>query len=148
MYTGNRLSAGARRSIVEAHANGERTADLARQYEVSRWTIYRLLKRYEETGNVDMDFDHCGRKPKLSESQLAAVRAALTADPHMRMQELHARLGLPCTLRTLYSVAKKMGFERPERAPQETPKQPKEKIFPIWKGWENFWQKQIEKTIG
>ena len=79
MYTGTRLSTAERQRIVRAHDEGVQTAALAREYGVSRWTIYRLLQRYKETGSVELDFDRCGRKTKLTQYQLDAIRAALTA---------------------------------------------------------------------
>ncbi|MBQ8698105.1 MAG: helix-turn-helix domain containing protein [Schwartzia sp.] len=134
MYTGKRLTVGQRWDVVEAYAKGERTADLAKKYEVSRWTIYRLLRRYQETGNVDLEFGRCGRKSKLTKFQQDAIRAALEANPHTNMQELHDRLRLPCTMRGLYYIAKKMGFERPTFKMSEPPKQENDKPLPVWRG--------------
>ena len=142
MYTGKRLSVDARWNIVKAHADGAKSAELARKYDVSRWTIYRLLKRYEETGNVDLEFDRCGRRTKLTKIQLDSIRAALEIDPYIRMQELHERLRLPCTLQNLYAIARKMGFVRPPARPAPEPlKKPDGRLTPIWRGWTAFLQK-------
>ncbi len=130
MPRGKRLNKDDRLRIVEAHKNGASTAALAREYGVSRWTVYRLVQRFEETGAVDLAFKRCGRKPKLTALQLLAVKEALAEQPNASLQDIHDALKLPCTLRALYYIVKKHGFER--GAAVEEPKQ--ETPFPVWKG--------------
>lgn len=130
MPRGKRLNKEARFRIIEAHKNGASTAALAREYGVSRWTVYRLVQRFEETGQVDLRFARCGRKPKLTASQLAAIQKALAEEPNLRMQELHERLQIPCTLRALYYIVKKKGFKR-----GRDDAEPKKNLpFPVWRG--------------
>ncbi len=139
MDRGKRLSLSERWEIVAAHGKGQTAAALAKEYNVSRWTIYRLLRHYQETGRVTPEFSRCGRKPSLSESQLASVQAALTADPNTNMKELHQRLHLPCGLRTLYNIAKRMGIEPAEPHAQEAWEYTAGNVLPIWKGREYIW---------
>lgn len=136
MPRGKRLNQDDRLRIVEAHKNGAGTMELAREFGVSRWTVYRLVQRFEETGAVDLAFKRCGRKPKLTALQLLAVKEMLAENPKASLQDIHDALKLPCTLRALYYIVKKHGFER-GTAPQE-PK--KENAFPVWKGWTHLWQ--------
>ncbi len=137
MPRGKRLNQDDRLRIVEAHKNGAGTTELAREYGVSRWTVYRLVQRFEETGSVDLAFKRCGRKPKLTALQLLAVKEMLAENPKASLQDIHDALKLPCTLRALYYIVKKHGFER-GTAPQE-PK--KENPLPVWKGWTHLWQR-------
>ena len=135
MPRGKRLEKEDRLRIIEEHKNGAGMTALAREYGVSRWTVYRLVQRFKETGKVDLSFDRCGRKTKLTKPQLAAIRKAVAENPDIRMQELHDRLQLPCTLHTLYYIVKKMGFERglAVREPK------KKKALPVWKGRAYWW---------
>ena len=135
MPRGKRLEKDERLRIVEAHKNGAGTTELAREYGVSRWTVYRLVDRFEKTGSVDLGFDRCGRKSKLTKPQLAAIKKALAENPSISMQELHDRLQLPCTFRALYYIVKKMGFERGLAVPE--PK--KKNALPVWKGRAYMW---------
>ena len=136
MPRGKRLNKDDRLRIVEAHKNGASTAALAREYGVSRWTVYRLVQRFEETGAVDLAFKRCGRKPKLTALQLLAVKEALAEQPKASLQDIHDALKLPCTLRALYYIVEKHGFQRGTDDGQ--PK--KEKTLPVWKGWTHLWQ--------
>ena len=135
MPRGKRLEKDERLQIVEAHKNGAGVTALAREYGVSRWTVYRLVERYEKTGNVELSFSRCGRKTKLTKAQLAAIQKALAESPNIRMQELHDRLQLPCTLHALYYIVKRMGFERGLAVPE--PK--KKNALPVWKGRAYLW---------
>ena len=135
MPRGKRLNKEDRLRIIEAHKTGAGMTELAREYGVSRWTVYRLVQRFKETGTVDLSFDRCGRKPKLTKPQLAAIQKAIAENPDVRMQEIHDRLQLPCTLRTLYYIVKKMGFERGLAV-----REPKKKnALPVWKGRAYWW---------
>lgn len=136
MPRGKRLNKEDRLRIIEAHKNGASTAALAREYGVSRWTVYRLVQRFEETGAVDLAFKRCGRKPKLTALQLLAVKEALAENPKASLQDIHDALKLPCTLRALYYIVEKHGFQRGTDDGQ--PK--KEKTLPVWKGWTHLWQ--------
>ncbi len=130
-----RLTKEERLRIVEAHKSGVGTTALAREYGVSRWTVYRLVQRYEETGDVELGFDRCGRKPGLTKAQLAAIQKILAKDPSTKMRDLHERLHLPCTLRALYYIVKKMGVERANAI-----REPKKKnALPVWKGRAYLW---------
>ena len=142
-----RLTTPERRRVVAEYAEGAKMSALAAKYGVSRWTIYRLLKRYEETGKVGLDFDRCGRKSKLSAAQKEAVREALTADPDADLQALLDRLALPCTLRALYYIVKQMGFRRGpkrERVKLTRPALPLDSPeiapLPVWKGRAYLWE--------
>lgn len=141
-----RLTTSERWRIVGAYAEGEKMSALATEYGVSRWTIYRLLKRFEETGKVDLDFDRCGRKSKLTAAQIEAVREALTADAETDLKALHERLALPCTLRALYYIVKKLGFRRGARRekikltrPVTPPDSPEIAPRPVWQGRAYLW---------
>ena len=89
----------------------------------------------EETGDVELGFDRCGRKPGLTKAQLAAIQKILAKDPSTKMRDLHERLHLPCTLRALYYIVKKMGVERANAI-----REPKKKnALPVWKGRAYLW---------
>ena len=146
MARAERLTTAERWRVIAAYAEGAKMSALAKEYGVSRWTIYRLLKRYEETGRVSLDFDRCGRKSKLSAAQKEAVREALAADPDTDLQALLDRLALPCTLRALYYIVKQMGFRRGTRhekikltRPAKPPDPPEIAPLPVWKGRAYLW---------
>ncbi|MBO4853346.1 MAG: helix-turn-helix domain-containing protein [Schwartzia sp.] len=147
MAKDKRLTTAERWRVVAEFAEGAKMSALAAKYDVSRWTIYRLLKRYEETGKVSLDFDRCGRKSKLTEAQKEAVREALVADPDADLQALLDRLALPCTLRALYYIVKQMGFRRGAKRerikltrPVTPPDSPEIAPRPVWKGRAYLWR--------
>lgn len=132
---GKRLSTEERLRIVEAHKSGAGMTELGRAYGVSRWTIYRLVQRYEETGSVELDFKRCGRKTSLTKGQIAAIEKILKKNPGARMQDIHDQLNLPCTVHALYYIVRKLGIERANVMPE--PK--KKNALPVWKGRAYLW---------
>lgn len=137
MPRGKRLNKEDRLRIIEAHKNGASTAALSREYGVSRWTVYRLVQRFEKTGSVDLAFKRCGRKSKLTAMQLLSLKEALANNPKASLQDIHDALRLPCTLRALYYIVRKHGFER-GTATGEEPK--KENVLPVWKRRAYLWR--------
>ncbi|MBR1553227.1 MAG: helix-turn-helix domain-containing protein [Schwartzia sp.] len=132
---GKRLSKDERLRVVEAYKGGAGATTLAREYGVSRWTVYRLVERYEKTGSVETGWKNSGRKPGLTKAQLAAIEKILTKNPSARMKDIHDTLNLPCTLRALYYIVKKMGIAR-----ANTIREPKKKnALPVWKGRAYLW---------
>ena len=152
MEHGRRLSTEERNRIVEEYKSGARAAHLARSHGVSRWTIYRLIDRYDRTGSVEVHFARSGRRSKITDEQREAIREALTKDPKADLSTLMKRLNITCTLRGLYYALEKMGFPRSGKRPE-----PKEERIgpglrpkpitggtenPVWKGWGEFWRKE------
>ena len=56
----------ARKLILEGYDKGIRVKELAKCFSVNTCSIYRLLKRRNETGSYETQTNLRGKKPKLS----------------------------------------------------------------------------------
>ena len=57
----------ARKLILEAYDKGVSVKELAKCFSVNTFSIYRLLKRRNETGSYETQTNLRGKKPKLSD---------------------------------------------------------------------------------
>ena len=57
----------ARKLILEGYDKGIRVKELAKCFSVNTCSIYRLLKRRNETGSYETQTNLRGKKPKLSD---------------------------------------------------------------------------------
>ena len=59
----------ARKLILEGYDKGIRVKELAKCFSVNNRSIYRLLKRRDETGSYETQTNLRGKKPKLSDAE-------------------------------------------------------------------------------
>ena len=67
----------ARKLILEGYDKGVSVKELAKCFSVNTCSIYRLLKRRNETGSYETQTNLRGKKPKLSDADAKAVRNLL-----------------------------------------------------------------------
>ena len=63
----------ARKLLIEALEKKHKVQEIADCYSVNRSTVYRLKKRWEETGSFETRTFLRGRKPALSPEKLASI---------------------------------------------------------------------------
>ena len=77
--------------VLRALARGDGPSAVARRFEVSRFYVYQVRDRVQETG-VRTSFQIGGhRRSRLEEAQ-AALRAWIAAEPGLTLAELQQRL--------------------------------------------------------
>ena len=64
----------ARKSILEGYDKGISVKELAKCFSVNTCSIYRLLKRRNETGSYETQTNLRGKKPKLSDADRSEER--------------------------------------------------------------------------
>jgi transposase len=80
-----------RERVLRALDRGDRPAEIARRFEVSRLWVYRVRDRQQETG-VRSSFQIGGhRRSRLAERE-QALRAWIAAEPDLTLAELQQRL--------------------------------------------------------
>jgi transposase len=80
-----------RERVLRALDRGDRPAEIARRFEVSRLWVYRVRDREQETG-VRSSFQIGGhRRSRLAERE-QALRAWIAAEPDLTLAELQQRL--------------------------------------------------------
>ncbi len=93
--------------------NACKTAEV---FGVSRETVRRINKRYEETGTTDLRTSTRGRKPTITAEIEKQIKDLVLEHPDMAAPEIIERLGLSVTDGAIYQHLRKMGFTRKKKA--------------------------------
>jgi len=89
--------------------------EIASRYRVSLGMVKKLLQQRRRTGDVAPRHRFSGRKPKIVAAHRQQLRSALAKKPDLTLRELHAALGLDCTLPAIHYVLQKMGLTYKKR---------------------------------
>ena len=91
----------ARKLILEGYDKGIRVKELAKCFSVNTCSIYRLLKRRNETGSYETRTNLRGKKPKLSDAD---------------HQHILSLLNLPVSINTVWRFLQKAGYRRKKKS--------------------------------
>lgn len=106
----------ARKLIVEAYDKGVSVKELAKCFSVNTSSIYRLLKRRNETGSYETRTNLRGKKPKLSESDRQNIVALISKQPDITCLEIIETLNLPVSIDTVWRFLQKQGYRRKKKS--------------------------------
>ena len=91
----------ARKLILEGYDKGISVKELAKCFSVNTCSIYRLLKRRNETGRYETRTNLRGKKPKLSDAD---------------HQHILSLLNLPVSINTVWRFLQKAGYRRKKKS--------------------------------
>lgn len=91
----------ARKLILEAYDKGVSVKELAKCFSVNTCSIYRLLKRRNETGSCETQTNLRGKKPKLSDADHQHILSLLEKQPDITCLEIIETLDLPVSIDTV-----------------------------------------------
>lgn len=100
----------ARKLILEACDKHCSVKEVARCFSVNPCTIYRLLKRREQTGTYETRTNLRGRKPALSENDRQNICALVRKQPDITLMEIVDTLKLSVSIETVRRTLLKMGY--------------------------------------
>lgn len=108
-----------RERIVKAHVEeGQNKSEVARRFEVSRWTVNRYIKR-AEAGNLAAT-PHPGTQPWLSGAQSEVLRQQVEAHNDWTLEEhaeaLAEATGIELKKSAIDKYLRKLGISRKKRA--------------------------------
>lgn len=106
----------ARKLILEAYDKGVSVKELAKCFSVNTSSIYRLLKRRNETGSYETRTNLRGKKPKLSESDRQNIAALISKQPDITCLEIIETLNLPVSIDTVWRFLQKQGYRRKKKS--------------------------------
>ena len=93
----------ARKLILETYDKGVVNAkELAECFSVNSCSIYRLLKRRNETGSYETQTYLRGKKPKLSDTDQQNLLALMKKQPDITCLEIIEALNLPVSIDTVW----------------------------------------------
>lgn len=115
-----------RERIVAAVERGEGSLrELADVFLVSLSCIVRLLRRHRATGSILPQPHAGGPQPLLDDDACQRLLALVKEQPDATLAELHARLGIPCSLSTICRALQRHGIRRKKKTlhaqQQDTP---------------------------
>lgn len=105
-----------RQRIITSYDQDEGTReDIAKRYRVSLGLVAKLLHQRRRTGDIAARHHRSGRKPKLLGTHRRQLRALLHQQPDLTLRELHAGLGVDCSLQAIHYVLEAMGLTYKKR---------------------------------
>ena len=115
----------ARKLILEGYDKGIRVKELAKCFSVNTCSIYRLLKRRNETGSYETQTNLCGKKPKLSDADHQHILSLLEKQPDITCLEIIETLNLSSAL-----IQSGVFFRKQDTAGRKSLFMPVNKIVP------------------
>ena len=110
------LSIDLRERIVAAVEAGEHSLqELAALFSVNLSTIVRLLQRYRATGSVQPKPHGGGMPLKLDIQAVARLLELVRQQPDATLEELRDRLGVPCSVMSIFRALKRNGISRKKK---------------------------------
>ena len=106
----------ARKLLIEAVGKKRKVQEVADCYSVNRSTVYRLKKRWKETGSFETRTFLRGRKPALSPEKLASIDQLVKDKPDVTLQEIVDTLHLTVSIETVRKALLKLGYRRKKKA--------------------------------
>lgn len=106
----------ARKLILEAYDKGVSVKELAKCFSVNSCSIYRLLKRRNETGSYETQTYLRGKKPKLSDTDQQNILALMEKQPDITCLEVIETLNLPVSIDTVWRFLQKQGYRRKKKS--------------------------------
>ncbi len=100
----------ARELIVKAYEKSHNAAEVARNFSVSRWTVYNYVKMKKNNISIKVKTNQRGRKSKLSQQNLNDIKELINEQPDITIHEITEKLDLPASEETVRRAVVKMGF--------------------------------------
>ena len=104
------LSTEVRELIVKAYEKSHNATEVAKNFSVSRTTVYDHVNRMRETGSVAVQTGKRGRKPILSQQQLDEIAKIIINQPDISIHEIKEKLNLPVSEENIREKVIQMGF--------------------------------------
>ena len=106
----------ARKLILEAYDKGVSIKESAECFSVNSCSIYRLLKRRNETGSYEPQTYLRGKKPKLSDTDQQNILALMKKQPDITCLEIIETLNLSVSIDTVWRFLQKQGYRRKKKS--------------------------------
>jgi transposase len=103
------ISMDLRQRVLAACDAGETTQAVARRFAVSPAFVRRLKQRRRESGEVAPRKGRPGPEPKLA-GESDRLRRAAQAEPDLSAAEYRDRLGLACSVLTVWRALRRLGL--------------------------------------
>ena len=96
--------------LVQAYEQSHDAKTVAKYFQVSTSTVYRLSGQMKKTGSVDLQTNQRGRKPALTEEDLQEIDQLIIAQPDTTIDEIIERRGLSVSNETVRKAVIGLGY--------------------------------------
>jgi len=100
----------ARKLLVQAYEKTHDAQAVAKCFQVSTSTVYRLSGQMKKTGSVELQTSQRGRKPALTEKDLQDIDQLITAQPDITIDEIIEKHGLYVSNETVRKAVIGLGY--------------------------------------
>ena len=100
----------ARELAVEAYETTHDAKEVARNFHISKWTVYHMEQRKRATGSVALRLHNCGRKSVLSAQDRQRIRDCVEKQPDLTLAEIKEKLQLSASIATIQRAVVALGF--------------------------------------
>ena len=107
---GKMLSTEVRELMVKAYEKSHNATEVARNFSVSRGTVYEYVNRKKNNESLEVKTNQRGRKSKLTPQNLNDIKCAIEEQPDITIHEITEKLALPVSEETVRREVVKMGF--------------------------------------
>lgn len=104
------LSTEVRELMVKAYEKSHNATEVARNFSVSRGTVYEYVNRKKNNQSLEVKTSQRGRKPKLTQKNLEDIKSTINEQPDITIHEITEKLALPVSDETVRRDVVKMGF--------------------------------------
>ena len=102
----------ARNLLIKDYLRTHDAYEVARNFSVNHTTVYRLVKRYKQEGNVNTRTYLRGRKHSLSEDDLKRIKNLVDQKPDITLHEIIDQLHLKVSSETVRQALIQLGYTR------------------------------------
>ena len=103
------LSTEVRELMVKAYEKSHNATEVARNFGVSRGTVYEYVNRKKNNKSLEVKTSQRGRKSKLTQQNLNDIKCAIEEQPDITIHEITEKLALPVSEETVRREVVKMG---------------------------------------
>ena len=89
---------------------------MSKCFSVNACSVYRLLKRQNETGSYETQTNLRGKKLKLSDADHQHILSLLEKQPDITCLEIIETLNLPVSIDTVWRFLQKAGYRRKKKS--------------------------------
>ena len=100
----------ARNLLVKAYEETHNARTVAKCFQVSTSTVYRLSIQMKKTGSVDLQTSQRGRKAALTEADLHNIDQLIIAQTDITIDEIIEKLGLSVSNETVRKAVIRLGY--------------------------------------
>ena len=100
----------ARNLLVQAYEQTHDAQTVAKCFQVSTSTVYRLSVQMKKTGSVDLQTSGRGRKAALTEEDLHEIDQLIVAQPDITIDEIIEKLGVTVSNETMRKAVIRLGY--------------------------------------